>query len=231
MAFQSKSPGLSRAGRLVRAVIEDYRAAHAVAAVAVHRGHVGARDAIVLEVLVEGLHAHGPHPLGDQIADGIIDHRGDDAGLEAEAVRQVGGAVEFAAAHVDLAFGGLAKGDDTGVQPMDQGAQGDEVQCAAWGNIQTMIHKLALSSQLSFSAASALRSRLCFSALFSATPRLCGEKASLRRSVCPRSPARDAGDIQTSQRCNLRSLRCLCDLRFSQVLFLRVFLRPSAPLR
>jgi hypothetical protein len=79
----------------------------------------------VLEALVEGLDAHGLHSLGNQLADRIIDHRGGDTGGQAEAVRQVRGAVEFAAADMDLALGGLAEGDDARVETMDQRAQGE----------------------------------------------------------------------------------------------------------
>ena len=46
------------------------------------------------------------------VADRVVDHRGGDAGLEAEAVGQVRGAVELAAAHVDRAARGLAERDD-----------------------------------------------------------------------------------------------------------------------
>ena len=92
MAFQSKSPGLSRAAASLRAVVEDDGGAHAVAAVAVDGGHVRAADAVVLEVLVEGPDAHRADALGDQVADGVIDHGGGDAGFQAEAIGQVGGA-------------------------------------------------------------------------------------------------------------------------------------------
>ena len=50
----------------------------------------GPGDAVVLEALVERRDAHGPHALGDQVADGVVDHGRGDAGLQAEAVRQVG---------------------------------------------------------------------------------------------------------------------------------------------
>ena len=62
-----------------------------MAAVAIDGGHVGTGDAVVLEVLVERLHAHGAHALGDQVADGIVDHGAGDAGLQAEAVGEIGG--------------------------------------------------------------------------------------------------------------------------------------------
>ena len=97
-------------------------------------------DAVVLEVLVEGLDAHRPHALGDQIADRIIHHGGGDAGLQAEAVGQVGGDVELAAADVDLALGGLAERDDARIEAMDQGAEGHEVQRAIRTDVQTILH-------------------------------------------------------------------------------------------
>jgi hypothetical protein len=109
--------------RLVGAVIEDYRRADAEAAVAIDGCHVGAGGAIVLEALVEGLDAHGPDALGDQVAHRIIDHGGGDAGGHAEAVRKVRGAIEFAAADVDPALGGLMEGDDARVETMDQRAE------------------------------------------------------------------------------------------------------------
>ena len=124
MAFQSKSPGLSMAPASLAAIIENHGSAHAQAAIAVHGGHVGTVHAIVLEMLVERLHAHGAHPLGNQIADGIIHHRRGDARLQAEAIRQVGSTVELTTADVDLAFGGLAKGNNSRVKPVNKSAQG-----------------------------------------------------------------------------------------------------------
>jgi len=57
-------------------------------------------------------------------------HGGGDAGLHAEAVRQVGGAIELAAGNVDQALGGFAEGDDAGIQAMDEGAERNEIQGA-----------------------------------------------------------------------------------------------------
>ena len=128
IAFQSKSPGFSCAASLVAPVVEHHRRAHALAAIAVHRRHVRPVHAVVLEVLIERLHAHRPHALGDQIADGIIHHRGSNPGLHAETVGQVGGAVELSAAHVDLALRCLAERDDPGVQAVYQRAQRDKIQ-------------------------------------------------------------------------------------------------------
>ena len=136
MAFQSKSPGLSSAAASLDAVVEDHRGAHAVAAVAIDGGHVRAGDAIVLEALVERLDAHGADALGDQVADRVIDHGGGDAGLEPEAIGQIGGDVELAAADVDVAFRGLAERDDAGVQAMHQGAERQEIQRPAGGNFE-----------------------------------------------------------------------------------------------
>jgi hypothetical protein len=82
----------------------------------------------VLEVLVEGLDAHGADALMDEIADGVLDHRGDDAGLETKAVGEVGCAVELAAGDVDLAFRCLAERDDTGVEPVNESADADKVE-------------------------------------------------------------------------------------------------------
>ncbi len=131
---------LEQGAGFVAAVVEDDGGAHALAAVAIDGGHVGAVDAVVLEALVEGFDAHGPHALGDQVADGVIHHGGGDAGLQAEAVGEVGGDVEFAAADVDLAFRGLAEGDDAGVETMDQGAEGQEIQRPTLGDIQAKLH-------------------------------------------------------------------------------------------
>ena len=134
--------GLQQRGGLVRAVVEDHGRADAVAAIAIDRRHVGAGDAIVLEVLVEGLDAHGPHALGDQVADRIIDHGGGDAGLQAEAIRQVRGAIELAAAHVDVAFAGFAERDDARVEAVDEGAQREEIQRPLRRNLQGFAHTL-----------------------------------------------------------------------------------------
>ena len=82
----------------------------------------------MLEPLVEGLDAHRLHALRDQIPDRIVDHRRHDAGLQSEAVRQVGGDIEFTAADMDLILVRLAKRDDAGVQAMDQSAERHQVQ-------------------------------------------------------------------------------------------------------
>ena len=122
--FPIEIAGFEHGPGFVGAIIENHRSAHAEAAVAIDGGHVGAVHAIVLEVLVEGLHAHGAHALGDQIADGIIHHRRGDARLQAKAIRQIGGAVELTTADVDLALGGLAKRNNSGIEPVNKGAQG-----------------------------------------------------------------------------------------------------------
>ncbi len=122
--------------RLVRTVIEHHRRAHALAAIAVDGGDVRAGNTVVGEPLEEGAHAHGADALRDQIADGVVDHRRGHAGLQAEAVGQVGGHVELAAADVDLAFGGLAEGDDPRVQSVHHRAKGQEIQRPVRADVQ-----------------------------------------------------------------------------------------------
>jgi hypothetical protein len=88
--------------RFVRAVVEDDGRADALAAVAVDGGDVWAAHAVVLEPLEEGADAHRSHALRDEVADGVVDHRGDDASVHAETVGEIRGAVELAAADVDV---------------------------------------------------------------------------------------------------------------------------------
>ncbi len=120
----------------VAAVVEDNGRAHALAAVAINGGHVWAVDAVVFEVLIERLDAHRPDAFGNQLADGIIHHRRGDAGLHAEAVGEFGGDVELPAADVDLALSRLAERDDARIKPMDQSAEGQEVQRASLKDVQ-----------------------------------------------------------------------------------------------
>src|SRR5439155_10989539 len=112
----------------------------ALAAVAVDSGDVRAGDSVVLEPLVEGPDAHRLHAFRDQIPDRIVDHRRHDAGLHAEAVRQVGGDVELTTADMDLALARLAKRDEPRIQAVDKGAQGHEVQRALLTDVQTVLH-------------------------------------------------------------------------------------------
>ena len=127
--------------RLVGAVVEDDRAAHAVAAVAVDGGHVRPGDAVVREPLVERPHAHRADALGDQVADRVVDHGRGDAGAQAEAVGEVGGDVELAAADVDLARVCLAERDDPGIETVDQGAERKKVELTIGTNIENAVHR------------------------------------------------------------------------------------------
>jgi len=120
--------------RLVAAVIKDDRRADAEPAVAVNGGEIRAVDAIMLEPLVERLDAHRSHALGDQGSDGVVDHGGDDGALHAEAIRKVGRDVELATADMYGAVLGFAKGNDAGVEPVDQCAQRNEIEGAGRGN-------------------------------------------------------------------------------------------------
>ena len=132
--------GLEQRAGFVAAVVKHHGGAHAVALVAVHRGVVRAAHAVVLEFLVKWLHAHRPHALGNQVANGIIHQRRRDAGVQAEAVRKIGGAIELAAADVDVALGRLAKRDDARIEAVDERAEGQEIQRAIFGNVQTFAH-------------------------------------------------------------------------------------------
>ena len=86
------------------------------------------------------MHAHGAHAFGDQVADGIIDHRAGDAGVEPEAIGEIGRDVELAAADVDVAMRRFAERDDAGVEAMDEGAEGTEIECALCGDVETVVH-------------------------------------------------------------------------------------------
>jgi hypothetical protein len=104
-------------------------------------------DAVVLELLVERLDAHRPDAFGNQVADGIIHHRGGDAGVQAETVGQIGRDVELAAADVDVAVGCLAERDDARIQAVDERAEGQEIQRAFLRNVQTSFHCVFLTIQ------------------------------------------------------------------------------------
>ncbi len=127
-------------GGFVAAVVEHDGRARTLAAIAIYRRHVRTVHAVVLELLVEGLHAHCADAFGNQIADRIIDHRGGDARIQAEAIRQIRGTVELTAAHVNLAFGRFAERDDARIQPVDQRTDRNKVQCAFLTNIKTVFH-------------------------------------------------------------------------------------------
>src|SRR6202012_1663731 len=97
--------------------------------------HIGAGDAVVFEVLVERLDAHGEYAFGNEIADRVIGHCASNAGPELEAVRKVGSDVKFSATHVNVATRRFAERDDSRIQTMDQGAKGQEVERAAGGDV------------------------------------------------------------------------------------------------
>ncbi len=94
----------------------------------VNRSDIGAGHAIMLERFVEGDHAHGPNPFGDQIANWISGDCCDNAGEETEAVREVSGYVEVTTADMDLALVRLAEWNYAWVQAMYQRAQSQKVQ-------------------------------------------------------------------------------------------------------
>src|SRR5215831_21353212 len=112
----------------VRAIVKDNWWPDSITAVAVDGREVGPGDSVVLKPLVKRADPHGLDPRGDQLADGIIHHRRHHAGVEPKAVRQIGSHIVFSATDVNLALLGLAKGDNSGIQAVYDGAQRDKVQ-------------------------------------------------------------------------------------------------------
>ena len=100
---------LEQGAGFVGPVVEDDRRPHAVAAVAVDRGDVGAAHAVVLEPLVKRRDARFAHAGLHQLADRVLDHGRGDAGFQPEAIGQVGGDVVFAARDVDVERAGLCE--------------------------------------------------------------------------------------------------------------------------
>ena len=109
--------------RFVATIVKHHRRAHALPAVAVNGGHVGPVHAVVFEMFVKRLHAHGAHAFRDQIANRIFHHRGRNAGVEAKTIGEICGDVKFTAADVDIAVGRFAEGNNARIQPMHQRAQ------------------------------------------------------------------------------------------------------------
>jgi hypothetical protein len=85
-------------------------------------------------------HPHCPYPFGDHVADRIVDHRGNDAGSETETVGKICRAVELAAAYMNPAFGCFAERNDARVEPVDECAERDEVECSVLPDVETVIH-------------------------------------------------------------------------------------------
>ena len=77
----------------------------------------------MFEALIEWLDPHRSYSLCNQFADWVVHHRRRDSGLQAEAVRQIGSDVVFAAADMNLTFGRFAKGNDAWIEAMDHRAQ------------------------------------------------------------------------------------------------------------
>ena len=124
---------LEQGAGFVRSVVEDHRRPHAVAAIAVDGGDVRAAHAVVLEPFVERRDAGFAHARLHQFADAVVDHGRRDAGAQAEAIGQIGGDVVFAAGDVDVERARLAKRNDARIEPMHEGAEGEEVEIAGIG--------------------------------------------------------------------------------------------------
>jgi hypothetical protein len=97
-----------------------------------------------LNSFVKRLHAHRADALVDELADRIIDHRADDAGLEPETIGEIRRAVEFAAADMDVAVRGFAERDDAGIKTVDERAEGKEVERAGFTDVQAVFHSRML---------------------------------------------------------------------------------------
>ena len=97
-------------------------------------------DSVVLEMLVEWPDAHCPDSLGDQVADWVIGHRGDDAGFEIEAIGEIGRHIELAAGNMDIAMSCLAEGDNARVKSMHQSPERQKIQSAVWADVQNLFH-------------------------------------------------------------------------------------------
>src|SRR5579884_924281 len=134
--------GLEQRPGFACTVVEDHWSTHTVTAVAIHGGHIRTGNAVVIEPLVEGLHAHGSDALRDQVSDGVVDHRCCDAGLKAEAIGKIGRDVKLAATNMDAALGRFSEWDDAGVEPVYQRTQRKKIECAFSANIQTVFHRL-----------------------------------------------------------------------------------------
>jgi hypothetical protein len=49
---------------------------------------------------------------------------------------------------VDSAFRGFAEGDDAGIEAVDECAEGQKVQRAFWGDVQTFAHDVVLMIEM-----------------------------------------------------------------------------------
>src|SRR5579871_4288049 len=139
--FPIEIPGLEQRPCFVRAIVENHRRAYPKASIAVDGGHVGPGGPVVLEGLIEGADTGGAHPLGDQVADRIVDHGADNGGLHAKAVGKIGGDIELAAAYVDLTIGGFPKGNDARLEAMDQSANRGKIERGLRKNVQNLSHR------------------------------------------------------------------------------------------
>ena len=128
ISSQSKVAGLDYGAGFVRAVVEDHRRAHAKTAIAVDGRHVGAIDAVVLEILVEGGNPHQAHPFSDQVTDRILHHRRDNTCLQTEAVRQIGSHVVLTAAGMHFPLGCLAEGNIARIDTVVQRTKRNQVK-------------------------------------------------------------------------------------------------------
>ncbi len=94
----------------------------------------------MLKDAIDGLDAHRADALSNEVADGILHHRGGNGRALAEAVCEVGRDVELAAADVNVGMCGLAERDDAGIDAVNQRAKREQVQRAFLRNLEAKGH-------------------------------------------------------------------------------------------
>ena len=145
IAFQSKSPGLSSARGLVRAVVEDDRRPHAVRRGRCRRSPCSARGRrrgrTTCRTASRPSRARGP---GSARRSGTSTIAVATPVLQAEAIGEVRGDVVLAAGDVDVERAGLAERDDARVEAVDEGAEREEVEVAGVGTDREVAHRESL---------------------------------------------------------------------------------------
>ena len=132
--------GLQPPGRFVRAVVEYHRARARHGRGRCRPWPYSASYAVVLEMLVERLDAHGPHAFGDKVADRIIYHRGRDAGLHRKQSDRLAAQLNSPPLTWIWHSCALRKGMMPRVQAMHQRAEGQEIERALRGDVESVFH-------------------------------------------------------------------------------------------
>ena len=83
----------------------------------------------MLKVLVKGFDPHLFDAGLDQLTDAVVYHRGCDGSIQAEAVREVSRDVVLAPRDMHIETASFSKGNDSGVESMDQSPEREKIQC------------------------------------------------------------------------------------------------------